>query len=64
MFKKLVVTYWPFQGGSFDVSFGNVFTLIILSSVRVSEWPLLGKEVLTRLTVCSPVCVFVSKMYS
>ena len=30
---------------------------IIFSSVWVSEWPTFGKELLTRLTICS-LCIF------
>ena len=41
--------------------FNLMFLYIIFSSVRVTEWPPLGKEQLTRLTICSlslTICYF------
>ena len=36
-----------------SVTFRLMIVHIIFSSVKVAEWPHLGKELLTRLTICS-----------
>ena len=40
-------------GVCFSVTFHLVFVHIIVSLVWIAEWPPLGKELLTRLTICS-----------
>ena len=58
-FFNAVVLMW-FSVAFFDVrvlvTFHLIFVYIILSSVYVAEWPPFGKELLTRLTICS-LCI-------
>ena len=68
MFKNQVIHYLPFKGGRTVVflcclfffwcqSFGDDSPYVgsyYLSSVGVAEWPPFGKELLIRLTICSP----------
>ena len=40
------------------MTFDFMFVHISFSSVRVTEWPLFGKELPTRLTICS-LCILI-----
>ena len=57
--SKAVVLLWFSVAGfgvRVPVTFHLMYIHIILSSVWVAEWPPFGKELLTRLTVCS-LCI-------
>ena len=48
---------------SVSVTFNLMFVNIIFSSVWVTEWPPFGKELLTRLTICS-LCILIICYFS
>ena len=63
---KAVVLLWfsvACFGVRVSVTFHLIFVNIILSSVWDAEWPPFGKELLTRLTICS-LCILTSCYFS
>ena len=46
----------PVFGVRVSVTFHHIFVHIIFSSVWVAQWPPFGKELPTRLTICS-LCI-------
>ena len=70
MFKPKVIYCCPFQGGSsvvalfylFWCQFRYVCTDYFQFGLAIAEWPPFGKDLLTRLTICS-LCIRVLVMF-
>ena len=50
---NVVVLFYLFLLSRVSVTFHLMCVHTIFSSVSVAEWPPVGKELLTRLTICS-----------